>query len=152
MLVRPKRDGDDDAITGLEQECFTDSWSPALMSQMFASQWDRIYVLEDEGKVIGYADIRNMYGDCDLMSICVTGTARKKGGASLLMRHMLEQARQENAEQIVLEVRKSNEAAIGLYRKFGFEELGTRRDYYSNPVEDAAVMLLKLKKQTVPSG
>ena len=146
MRVRLSEDTDADAITALEEECFTDAWSPALMSQMFASEWDRIYVLEDEGKVIGYADVRNMYGDCDLMSICVTREARGRGGASLLMEHILEQARADDARQILLEVRRSNEAAIGLYRKFGFEELGVRRNYYSNPVEDAVVMLLEVKR------
>ena len=145
MRVRLVEEADADAITALEEECFTDAWSPALMSQMFASEWDRIYVLEDEGKVIGYADVRNMYGDCDLMSICVTREARGRGGASLLMEHILEQARADDARQMLLEVRRSNEAAIGLYRKFGFEELGVRRNYYSNPVEDAAVMLLEFK-------
>lgn len=146
MRVRLVEEADADAITALEEECFTDAWSPALMSQMFASEWDRIYVLEDEGKVIGYADVRNMYGDCDLMSICVTREARGRGGASLLMEHILEQARADDARQILLEVRRSNEAAIGLYRKFGFEELGVRRNYYSNPVEDAVVMLLEVKR------
>ena len=146
MRVRLVEEADADAITALEEECFTDAWSPALMSQMFASEWDRIYVLEDEGKVIGYADVRNMYGDCDLMSICVTREARGRGGAGLLMEHILEQARADDARQMLLEVRRSNEAAIGLYRKFGFEELGVRRNYYSNPVEDAAVMLLEVKR------
>ena len=146
MRVRLLEGADADAITALEEECFTDAWSPALMSQMFASEWDRIYVLEDEGKVIGYADVRNMYGDCDLMSICVTREARGRGGASLLMEHILEQARADDARQILLEVRRSNEAAIGLYRKFGFEELGVRRNYYANPVEDAVVMLLEVKR------
>ncbi len=146
MRVRLVEEADADAITALEEECFTDAWSPALMSQMFASEWDRIYVLEDEGKVIGYADVRNMYGDCDLMSICVTREARGRGGASLLMEHILEQARADDARQILLEVRRSNEAAIGLYRKFGFEELGVRRNYYANPVEDAVVMLMEFKR------
>ncbi len=146
MQVRLREDADAEAITALEEECFTDAWSPALMSQMFASEWDRIYVLEDEGRIIGYADVRNMYGDCDLMSICVTREARGRGGASLLMEYILEQAREDAARQILLEVRKSNAAAIGLYRKFGFEELGVRRGYYSNPVEDAVVMLLEFKR------
>ena len=147
MRVRLSEDTDADAITALEEECFTDAWSPALMSQMFASEWDRIYVLEDEGKVIGYADVRNMYGDCDLMSICVTREARGRGGASLLMEHILKAAREDDARQMLLEVRSSNEAAIGLYRKFGFEELGVRRNYYANPVEDAVVMLLEFKNK-----
>ena len=146
MRVRLVEEADADAITALEEECFTDAWSPALMSQMFASEWDRIYVLEDEGKVIGYADVRNMYGDCDLMSICVTREARGRGGASLLMEHILEQARADDAHQMLLEVRRSNEAAIGLYRKFGFEELRVLRNYYANPVEDAVEMLIEFRR------
>ena len=147
MWVRPKTDEDLEAITRLEEECFTDSWSPALMSQMFASEFDKIYVLEDEGRIIGYADVRNMYGDCDLMNICVTADARGRGGASLLMERIMAQARFEDASQILLEVRKSNAAAIALYKKFGFTELGVRRDYYTNPVEDAIIMIIEFKEK-----
>ena len=146
MRVRLVEEADADAITALEEECIPDPWSPALMSQMFASEWDRIYVLEDEDKVIGYADVRNMYGDCDLMIICVTREARGRGGASLLMEHILEQARADDARQMLLEVRRSNEAAIGLYRKFGFEELRVLRNYYANPVEDAVEMLIEFRR------
>ena len=147
MRVRPRTDDDLEAITKLEEECFTDSWSPALMSQMFASEFDKIYVLEDEGRIIGYADVRNMYGDCDLMNICVTEAARGRGGASLLMERIMAQARFEDANQILLEVRKSNAAAIALYKKFGFTELGVRRDYYTNPVEDAIIMIIEFKEK-----
>ena len=147
MYVRLRKDEDLEAITKLEEECFTDSWSPALMSGMFASEWDKVYVLEDEGRVIGYADVRNMYGDCDLMSICVAADSRGRGGASLLMERIMEQARLEDARQMMLEVRRSNEPAIALYKKFGFTVLGARRGYYSNPVEDAIIMIIEFKEK-----
>jgi ribosomal-protein-alanine N-acetyltransferase len=57
---------------------------------------------------------------------------------------MLEVARERGVERIYLEVRVSNEAAAGLYRSFGFREVGRRRRYYDKPIEDALLMALEL--------
>jgi ribosomal-protein-alanine N-acetyltransferase len=49
-------------------------------------------------------------------------------------------AREQGVTDLALEVRVSNEAAMGLYRRFGFVEQGRRRGYYERPVEDAVLM------------
>ena len=65
---------------------------------------------------------------------------RKKGNATKIMEKVFWQVREEKLESIMLEVRKSNESAINLYKNKGFESIAERKGYYKNPVEDAIIM------------
>ena len=138
MWVRPMENRDIDAVNSLEQACFTDAWSEALISNMFSNSYDRVYVLENDGEVIGYVNTRDIGGDVDLMSICVKPSEQGKGYAKLLMDRIMSNP----FNKMMLEVRESNERAIALYEKYGFEKYARRKEYYSNPVEDAIIMLI----------
>ena len=141
MWIRPAQDSDMAVIAELEKECLPagDVWSEVLISNMFTNSYDKIYVIEDQGTVRGYINIRDIGGDIDLMSICVAPDFQRRGYASLLMERALAQP----YNQVVLEVRESNYAAIRLYEKFGFEKYARRKEYYSSPVEDAIIMIKK---------
>lgn len=141
MWIRPAQNKDMEVIGELEKACLPpgDVWSEALISNMFSNSYDKIYVLEDEDEIRGYINTRDMGGDVDLMSICVSPTYRRRGYASLLMERILT----DPYKQIILEVRESNEPAISLYEKFGFEKYARRAEYYSNPTEDAIIMILR---------
>ena len=145
MWIRPAQDKDMAVIGELEKVCLPagDVWSEALISNMFSNSYDRIYVLEDDGAVRGYINTRDIGGDVDLMSICVAPEYRGRGYASLLMQRAL--AGPYN--QVILEVRESNGTAIHLYEKFGFRKYARRTEYYSNPTEDAIIMILKPVKR-----
>ena len=88
----------------------------------------------------GYAIISCTPFDADLERIAVMPKYRKKGYASLLMEKIFQQVKEEKLESIMLEVRRSNEGAINLYKNKGFESIAERKDYYKNPVEDAIIM------------
>lgn len=150
--IRPAKDSDMSAVAALEQECFTDAWSEALISNMFSNSYDKIYVLtaddseidsSDNGdtgeKVLGYINTRDIGGDVDLMALCVSPVHRNKGYAGMLIERIL----QEPYKQIILEVRESNAPAIHLYEKYGFEKYARRERYYTSPVEDAIIMIKK---------
>lgn len=141
MWIRPAQDSDMKIIGELEKACLPpgDVWSEALISNMFSNSYDRIYILEDEDEIRGYINTRDMGGDVDLMSICVSPAYRRRGYASLLMERILA----DPYKQIILEVRESNTPAISLYEKFGFEKYARRTEYYNNPAEDAIIMILK---------
>ncbi len=70
---------------------------------------------------------------------------RRAGLARLLLGHLVEDARARQVRLIVLEVRRSNEPALALYRSFGFELARVRRDYYQKPSEDAFELVLELE-------
>jgi len=80
----------------------------------------------------------------ELENIVVAGTARRRGLGTLLLRELIAHARIENANGIFLEVRESNQSARALYRKLGFEEVGSRKGYYANPPDDAILCRLSL--------
>jgi ribosomal-protein-alanine N-acetyltransferase len=85
----------------------------------------------------------------ELENIAVLLSARRQGAARALLGALVDEARAQQAERILLEVRASNEAAIALYKAAGFGLLGRRRDYYGNTnsgnrMEDALVMVLSL--------
>ena len=136
MIVREMENADIDAVNTLEQRCFTDSWSEAMISNMFSNSYDKVYVLENEGEVIGYVNTRDIGGDVDLMCICIKPEEQGKGYANLLMDRIMK----DPYSTMMLEVRESNERAIALYEKYGFEKYARRKGYYSSPDEDAIIM------------
>lgn len=129
-------------IARLEQEAFTDSWSESSLESTLSSN---SYFLADisEGTVRGY-----LIGTCDGYSGYIervaVGKAYRRMGIGKSLLDGFEKALPKSAESISLEVRISNEAAIALYEGFGFEQAGIRRNMYSNPREDAAVMIKKV--------
>ena len=95
-------------------------------------------VAESEGRIIGYANLWNVAGDVTLNNIAVAEGYRSKGAGTRLMEEIMR--RFSECRFITLEVRKSNEGAIRFYRKFGFVQVGLRRDFYEKPTEDAVLM------------
>jgi ribosomal-protein-alanine N-acetyltransferase len=79
--------------------------------------------------------------DFELENIAVHPSMRRQGIGRSLISALLDHARLVRAGRILLEVRESNVAAIRLYQSCGFTVLGNRREYYSNPVENALVMV-----------
>ena len=78
--------------------------------------------------------------NCEVYNIAVDGRHARMGIGEQLMTTVVNESLKRFASKVLLEVRKSNTNAIRFYEKFGFQVLGERKDYYSNPVEDAFVM------------
>ena len=88
---------------------------------------------DDQAKYHSNWDVLDKYIDEG-----ITGTQAKKRPSFL---RMIEDAKKHGAENVFLEVRANNTAAKELYKKYGFAEIGVRRNYYKNPTEDAIIML-----------
>ncbi|MGQ9470482.1 MAG: ribosomal protein S18-alanine N-acetyltransferase [Candidatus Aminicenantales bacterium] len=97
-----------------------------------------------EDKVVGYIIYWKVGDEVQVNNIAVHPDYRRLGLGEALLRYVIKRAKDQGVNFISLEVRRSNLAAQSLYRKLGFEALGVRRFYYSNPVEDAIVMGLNL--------
>ena len=87
--------------------------------------------------VLGFLVAHHVSGEWELENIVVAPEARGVGVGSLLVRDLIDRAKQNNSEAVFLEVRQSNTAARALYEKLGFESLGYRKSYYISPLEDA---------------
>lgn len=83
--------------------------------------------------------------ELEVDNLVVAPAAQRQGIGRALLTEALHQVWQRGTKQAFLEVRESNLAAISLYKLFGFSQVGKRRGYYSQPIEDALVLRLDLK-------
>lgn len=97
----------------------------------------RIVLVGEEGQIVGFVVAAEVAGEWELENIVVDGSRRRGGLASKLMIELFEVIKGEHGEAIFLEVRRSNQAARALYKKWGFNREGSRPGYYHNPAEDA---------------
>lgn len=128
-------------ILALENEAFTCPWSEQSFREAFEAENITIYAARtDDGILCGFACLMVIDFEAELLNIAVSHAFRRQGIADELMNRLLSDAMRKNVTDVFLEVRFSNIAAQGLYDKHGFETLGLRKKYYTNPVEDAIVM------------
>ena len=93
-----------------------------------------------QDRVAGYIIFWRIESEVQVNNIAVHPDFRRMGIAEAVLNHVLYQLEKEGVKFVTLEVRPSNFAARSLYRKLGFEFLGTRKNYYHNPREHAFVM------------
>ena len=96
---------------------------------------------DDDDAIVGYAILWCILDQGELTNIAIVPARRGEGLGKALLLQVLGVARERGVQQLFLEVRASNEVAIDLYLRQGFEEVGVRRNYYGHPPEDAKVML-----------
>lgn len=129
-----------EAIAELERVCFHDPWSINSISSELHNPLSAWLVAVDEGGVCGYVGSQSVLDGADMMNIAVHPDYRKRGIGSTLIEKLIVLLKEKNVISLSLEVRASNETAIGLYHKMGFEIIGKRPGYYRNPREDAYIM------------
>ncbi len=130
----------------IERRCFGDPWSEASFREALRASWSFGLVAENPDQVIGYVVAREAAGTGEILNLAVDLPHRRRGIARSLLEAALAALRRRRAEEVYLEVRASNEAAQGLYRRAGFVPVGRRRGYYRNPAEDALVLRRSLER------
>jgi ribosomal-protein-alanine N-acetyltransferase len=98
------------------------------------------WVAETGVGVAGFLVGRMAADEFEILNLAISPAHRRKGIASKLLEKALEMSRGRGSRQAFLEVRASNAAAIGLYRRHGFTECGRRKSYYSDPSEDCLIL------------
>ena len=145
--IRRATPDDLDAIMALERASFpSDAWSDAMMREELASPHGWYVVVEQAGRLIGYAGLRAPRGgtDADIQTITIADGARGRGRGRTLLRELLEEAARRRVRDVFLEVRADNPVAQALYASEGFVEAGRRARYYQPDDVDAIVMKLDL--------
>lgn len=139
-----------DDLVALENEAFTCPWSTQSFIEAFESDNITIYAARMEnGLLCGFACLLAIDYEAELLNIAVAKSCRRQGIGDAIMKHILNEAVHKNVTDVFLEVRFSNTAAQKLYQKHGFESLGLRKKYYTNPVEDAIVMRKALNAKSL---
>jgi len=127
----------------LEGECFSDGVSPQAFAAFALGGSSRYFAALDEaGCVIGYGGFSHAADEAEILTVAVAQAFRRRGVARMLLDRMLTESRALGAENVYLEVRASNTAAQALYSRAGFHVIGTRKNYYAHPREDAVLMHL----------
>lgn len=131
-----------DALAALERVCFSRPWSRQMLADELDNQCAAfLTALEpDTDRVIGYAGLLVAADEGYITNVAVEPSRRRQGVAAQLLQVFDNFARANKLAFLTLEVRPSNAAAIALYRSFGFEEVGRRRNYYDLPKEDALIL------------
>ena len=149
---RPAALEDMEDILRIEQASFPSPWPRSVIAgEIDGRSWSRVTVATCENSLVGYMVYWIVTTEVHLLNLAVDPSWRRSGIAAWLLSHLIETSRGQNLEEILLEVRVSNEAARNLYRRFHFEELGTRPNYYSDNHEDAIVMSLQLTSDPSPA-
>lgn len=148
LSVRALTEADLDAVLDIERQGYSFPWSEAVFRDCFRSDY-RLWALCDGDRLIGYAVVAYLFDEAHLLNLCVAPGCRRSGGGRYLLRCLVTESARDRMEQVILEVRDSNRAAIELYRGEGFTEIGTRPGYYPSSTgrEDAVVMALGLKRE-----
>jgi len=145
IAVRRLSPADVDAVVAIETEAFTSPWRRETFLDLLDRPGLELLVMEDrDAGVIGYAVLWCIMDQGELANMAVAPAFRGRGLGGFLLSRVLETARERGVEAVFLEVRVSNGRASRLYERFGFTDVGTRRDYYDSPREDARVMRASL--------
>ena len=143
MTVRRATIEDAKEIFAIEMDCFSVPWSlDSIEAELINQEKKLYYVIEDTEGVVGYAGAWLVYDEGQITNIAIRPSARRQGFGATLTRALIEECFTRGMHEIFLEVRISNLSALSLYRQLGFTVKGMRKNYYSEPKEDAYIMSL----------
>lgn len=141
IIIRKALIRDAKIMASLDIICFSDPWSVDSFIQELAENKVAHYIVSEvEGKVIGYVGVWIIAGEGHITNVAVHPKYRRNKIGEKMILNMLKLSEESNVTIHSLEVRKSNSAAIKLYKKMNFFEAGLRKNYYANNGEDAIIM------------
>lgn len=143
---RRMRPSDLGQVAKIEAETFLGPWPAAYFLECLQAGHE-CWVLEKEGSIEAYSVMSVARGVAHLLNLCVHPALRGQGLGRRLLGHMIAAA-EPKARSMILEVRASNQTALGLYSSMQFQEIGLRRRYYPSPEgrEDALVLFRSLRR------
>lgn len=141
LKIRKMRVEDLERVLEIERTSFPNPWSRSAFLYEIESDVSYPWVIEMEGKIVGYSVHWLILDEAHLSNIAIDPSLRRKGLGRFILEKVIESAKKMGAKFLTLEVRVSNASAISLYTKMNFKVVGIRKNYYSNPVEDAFIMM-----------
>jgi ribosomal-protein-alanine N-acetyltransferase len=141
-------DEDLDTIEAIARACFSDG--NFSVREEFGRPWSRVWAarLAEGAAPVAFLVAWHVADELHVLNIATAPPSRRRGVARALMDHALAYAAAERVRIVLLEVRRSNRAAIKLYRGLGFTALGVRPGYYADNDEDAIEMILALDPES----
>lgn len=143
-VIRRMTLDDLDEVLKIEREVFPDSWSrKSFEFEVIHNKYSLPLVITLQNKIVGYSIVWKLFEEFHIANIAIHPQMQNRGLGSYFLQEILNLSTEQ--DYALLEVRESNQAAIHLYKKFGFLKLGIRTRYYANG-ENALIMKKQLKK------
>ena len=147
--VRKIRMEDLDVVLELQRRSFAHPWSAELFKREMTHDWSTILLAEErvartEPRIVGFLIYWLVHDELHILNLATAPEHRRKGVARALLEATVENGRRHRCAMATLEVRRSNDAAIALYRSMNFRSVGIRPNYYVDEGEDAIVMVCDL--------
>lgn len=136
---------DIEQIMEVETTSFKTPWSAdAFMNELINNHFAYYIIAQIGQRIIGYCGVWIIIDEAHITNVAVHPDYRGNKIGENLMRHIITLSMSYGAKKMTLEVRVSNKIAQALYNKFGFEEHGIRKGYYTDNQEDAIIMWVNL--------
>lgn len=146
MLIREMTATDIEDVKRIEDMQYKSPWTSTMfLNEINNNKFAHLFVLENNGEIIGYSGVWIIADSATITKVTVAKEYQGKGLGNRLMLDLVERTIEAKCAYISLEVRVSNRRAYQLYKKFGFEEVGIRKKYYSDG-EDAYAMVKYFNK------
>ena len=132
-------------LAELEKLCFSEPWSEKALLEEIDNPAAHFVVVAEGNEVLGYGGMHTVLGESYIDNIAVFPAFRGRGAGRAVTQALVDKAKENGGVFITLEVRASNVPAITLYESLGFENVGVRKRFYTNPDEDAVIMTLQFQ-------
>ena len=133
-------------VAEIERLCFSEPWSESSLGILTGDSAVGFVAVED-GMVTAYVGMMQVLDEGQITNVATHPHFRRCGYAGAVLKALFDYSCGAEVSEIFLEVRCSNESAIGLYEKMGFERVGMRKGFYRAPIEDALLMKKTLPKE-----
>lgn len=140
LIISPMVRADLDEVMELERSAFSCPWNRGMYLRELEKEEGCYLTARGGGNLIGYGGVLVIIDEAHVMTLAVRGDFRRRGVAVRILLELVREAEAMGARFLTLEVRKSNQAAIDLYGKLGFQIMGERKNYYMDNFENALIM------------
>ncbi|HUR41345.1 MAG TPA: ribosomal protein S18-alanine N-acetyltransferase [Verrucomicrobiae bacterium] len=145
--LRPMHEAHLEQVLDIERRAYPFPWTDGIFRDCLKVGYSAWIVAGPEGEVLAYSVMSMAVGEAHILNLCVEPAYHQQGLGRFLLSHLQRLARGAGMDILLLEVRKSNAAAIALYQSSGFQKLGVRKGYYpaNNGQEDALLLGFTLR-------
>ena len=141
LLIRKMRAADVSEVVEIERMSFTAPWSEAAFLGEILKLYSLTKVAALRGKIIGYICVEHIMDEGHILNLAVHPDFRRHGLGTKLLEEVMDELKKNDCRYLYLEVRVSNLGARKFYERSGFRVVNIRRNYYTSPIEDAALMM-----------
>ena len=141
MTVRIMEIDDLEEVMEIENSVFTtEAWTKEGFFTFLIRKDTMFLVAEEKNEILGYCGAMSVLDEAEVLNVAVKENRRREGIGGFLMKSLLHLEKEQGIRMVHLEVREGNHDARSLYKRLGFSEDGLRKNYYTEPVENAVLM------------